>query len=126
MVLTMAMKSKKKTTPKVVPIIPPVVGAVAGVVGRAAASAAAKNVAKKAATAAVTKSVKNNVKKVKTPKKSLKPNESDISYALRHGRITKEEAAALDPKKFKILLDDSKTRRFNFNTKKYEPKKKGK
>jgi hypothetical protein len=118
----MAVKPKKKTSPKIVPVIPPVVGAIAG----AATRAVAKNVAKKAATAAVTKSVKNNVKKVKTSKKGLKPNESDISYALRHGRITKEEAAALDPKKFKILLDDSKTRRFNFNTKKYEPKKKGK
>jgi len=101
---------KKKTKPRGIPVIPPVVVTLAS---RAAAAAAAK----------VTK---NGVKKVKTPKKSLKPNEFDISYALRHGKITKEEAAALDPKKFKILLDDSKTRRFNFNTKKYEPKKKNK
>jgi hypothetical protein len=122
----MAIRPKKKTTPKVVPIIPPIVGAVAGAAGRAVAGAAAKNVAKKAAAAAAAKAVKSNVKKVKTPKKGSTPNESDISYALRHGRITKEEAATLDPKKFKILLDDSKTRRFNFNTKKYEPKKKGK
>jgi hypothetical protein len=30
--------------------------------------------------------------------------ESDISFALRHGKITKQEAAAIDPKNFKILL----------------------
>ena len=30
--------------------------------------------------------------------------ESDISYALRQGKITKQEAAAIDPKNFKILL----------------------
>lgn len=53
----------------------------------------------------------------------MTPSESDISYALRHGRITKEEAADLDPSKFNILLDDSKTRVFNFKTKKFEPKK---
>jgi len=104
----MAM-SKKKTTPKNLPK-PTYMGGGAG--GARTAGAAAGAVGKV-------------VKKVKTPKKGLKPNESDISYALRHGKITKEEAAALDPKKFKILLDDSKTRRFNFNTKKYEPKKIG-
>jgi hypothetical protein len=101
--------AKKKTTPKNLPK-PTYMG---GGGGGAAAAAGA-----------VGKVVKNNVKKVKTSKKGSTPKESDISYALRHGRITKEEAAALDPKKFKILLDDSKTRRFNFNTKKYEPKKK--
>jgi hypothetical protein len=31
--------------------------------------------------------------------------ESDISFALRHGKITKQEAAAIDPKKFGILLN---------------------
>ncbi len=45
-----------------------------------------------------------------TVKNSKIPSESDISYALRHGKITKEEAAALNPKKFKVLLDDSKTK----------------
>ena len=45
-----------------------------------------------------------------TVKNSKIPSESDISYALRHGKITREEAAALDPKKFKILLDNSKTK----------------
>jgi len=35
---------------------------------------------------------------------------ADISFALRHGKITKQEAAALDPKNFKILLDNSKTK----------------
>lgn len=32
-------------------------------------------------------------------------SESDISYALRQGKITKQEAAAIDPKNFKILLN---------------------
>ena len=37
-------------------------------------------------------------------------SEAHISFALRHGKITKEEAAAIDPKNFKILLDDSKSK----------------
>ena len=37
-------------------------------------------------------------------------SEAHISYAVRHGKITKQEAAAIDPKNFKILLDDSKTK----------------
>jgi ribosomal protein L25 (general stress protein Ctc) len=32
-----------------------------------------------------------------------------ISYGVRHGKITVQEAAALDPKNFKHLLDNSKT-----------------
>ena len=31
-------------------------------------------------------------------------SEAHISFALRQGKITKQEAAALDPKNFKILL----------------------
>jgi len=37
-------------------------------------------------------------------------SEGDISYAVRHGKITKQEAAAIDPKNFKILLDNSKSK----------------
>jgi hypothetical protein len=37
-------------------------------------------------------------------------SEAHISYAVRHGKITKQEAAAIDPKNFKILLDDSKSK----------------
>jgi hypothetical protein len=33
---------------------------------------------------------------------------SDISFALRHGKITAKEAAALDPKNFKILTEKPK------------------
>jgi hypothetical protein len=32
-----------------------------------------------------------------------------ISYGVRHGKITIQEAAALDPKNFKHLLEDGKT-----------------
>ena len=32
-------------------------------------------------------------------------SEAHISFALRQGKITKQEAAALDPKNFKILLN---------------------
>lgn len=48
-------------------------------------------------------------------------SEAHISYALRHGKITKQEAAAIDPKKFGILLEPAKTTRtitLNLNTKK--------
>ena len=31
-------------------------------------------------------------------------SEAHISFALRQGKITKQEAAAIDPKNFKILL----------------------
>lgn len=110
-------KTKKKTTPKI--ILDPGSEGIGG--GPIKAS---PTLASRAAAAAAAKAAKNGVKKIKIPKKGFKPSESDISYALRHGRITKEEAAALNPKKFKILLDDSKTRVFNFKTKKYEPKKK--
>ena len=33
---------------------------------------------------------------------------TDISFALRHGKITAKEAAALDPKNFKILTEKPK------------------
>jgi hypothetical protein len=33
---------------------------------------------------------------------------SDISFALRHGKITAKEAAALDPKNFNILTEKPK------------------
>jgi hypothetical protein len=80
----------------------PIVGAAAAIAAKAVAKKVSAEAAKKA-----TKAVAKNV--VKKPKKKT-PSESDISYALRHGKITKEEAAALDPKKFKILLDNSKTK----------------
>ena len=37
-------------------------------------------------------------------------SEAHISAALRHGKITKQEAAAIDPKNFKILLNPKVTR----------------
>jgi hypothetical protein len=37
-------------------------------------------------------------------------SEAHISYAVRHGKITKYEAAAIDPKNFKTLLDNSKSK----------------
>ena len=41
--------------------------------------------------------------------------ESDISFALRHGKITKQEAAAIDPKNFKILLKPQVVRTIEIN-----------
>lgn len=90
---------------------------VAPLVG-AAALAAAKLIAKKAVQEAakktVVKAVKSTPLKVSGLEKLNKINrttsESDISYALRQGKITKQEAAAIDPKKFGILLDNSKTK----------------
>ena len=37
-------------------------------------------------------------------------SEAHISFALRQGKITKQEAAAIDPKNFKILLKPAVTR----------------
>jgi len=64
--------------------------------------------------ASIAKKTTANPLKVSGLKKLNKINrttsESDISYALRQGKITKQEAAAIDPKKFGILLDNSKTK----------------
>ena len=51
---------------------------------------------------------KSGVEKLKKINRTT--STSDISFALRHGKITKQEAAAIDPKNFKILLDNSKTK----------------
>jgi hypothetical protein len=87
----------------------PLVGAAAA----AAAKAIAKKVATDAAKKATTKQIAESLKKSgleKLAKINRTKIESDISFALRHGKITKQEAAAIDPKNFKILLDNSKTK----------------
>ena len=66
-----------------------------------------------AAKKATTKQIAESLKKSgleKLAKINRTKIESDISFALRHGKITKQEAAAIDPKNFKILLDNSKTK----------------
>ena len=87
----------------------PLVGAAAA----AAAKAIAKKVATDAAKKATTKQIAESLKKSgleKLAKINRTKIESDISFALRHGKITKQEAAAIDPKNFKILLDNAKTK----------------
>lgn len=51
--------------------------------------------------------------------KATTPNVAEVSYALRHGRINKFEAASLDPANWNHLLDDFRSRtigEINLNT----------
>ena len=80
----------------------------APIVGAAAAAAAkviSKKVATEAAKKAATKKLAESLKKSgleKLAKINRTTNESDILYAIRHGKITSKEAAAIDPKKFPL------------------------
>lgn len=65
-------------------------------------------VAKKVATKKLTESLKKSGLE-KLAKINRTTNESDISYALRQGKISQKEAAAIDPKKFP-LPDKTKTK----------------
>ena len=76
----------------------------AGVVARVAAKKVATEVAKKAAAKKVADSLKKSALK-KLEKVGKTNSEAHISSALRQGQITAKEAAALDPKNFKILLN---------------------
>jgi hypothetical protein len=91
----------------------PLIGVATAAAAKAVAKKVATNAAKKTATKAVTKQTAEALKKSgleKLAKINRTKVESDISFALRHGKITKQEAAAIDPKNFKILLDNSKTK----------------
>ena len=87
----------------------PLVGAAAAAAAKAIAKKVATDAAKKATTKQIAKSLKKSGLE-KLAKINRTKIESDISFALRHGKITKQEAAAIDPKNFKILLDNSKTK----------------
>jgi hypothetical protein len=87
----------------------PLVGAAAAAAAKAIAKKVATDAAKKATTKQIAESLKKSGLK-KLAKINRTKIESDISFALRHGKITKQEAAAIDPKNFKILLDNSKTK----------------
>ena len=52
-------------------------------------------------------------------------SEAHISAALRHGKITKQEAAAIDPKNFKILLNPKVTRTIEISLKPPKPPRGG-
>ncbi len=82
----------------------PIVVGLAGVAGKTVAKKVATETAKKAASKKAAESLKKSALK-KLEKIGKTNSEAHISYAVRHGKITKEEAAALDPKNFKILLN---------------------
>jgi len=69
---------------------------------------AAKKISKAVSTGKSSSLKKSGIEKLSKIGRSTK--ESDIIYALKFGKITKQEAAAIDPKNFKILLDTSKTK----------------
>ena len=73
----------------------------AGVVAKVAAKKVATEVAKKAATKKLAESLKKSGLE-KLAKINRTTKESDILYAIRHGKITSKEAAAIDPKKFPL------------------------
>ena len=81
----------------------PIVVGLAGVAGKVVAKKVATETAKKAASKKVAESLKKSALK-KLEKVGKTNSEAHISSALRQGQITKKEAAALDPKNFKILL----------------------
>ena len=58
---------------------------------------------KKETTAALKKSGAEKLAKI-----GKTTDTAHIDYAVRHGKITVKEAAALDPKNFKYLLEDKK------------------
>ena len=85
----------------------PIVVGLAGVAGKAVAKKVTTEAAKKAAAKKLADSLKKSgIEKLNKINRTTK--ESDILYALRHGKITQKEAAAIDPKKFP-LVDKSKT-----------------
>ena len=88
-------------------MVAPIVGAAAA----AAAKAIAKKVATDAAKKAATKQIAESLKKsglAKLAKINRTTNESDVLYALRQGKISQKEAAAINPQKFP-LPDKTKT-----------------
>jgi len=103
-------QSKTKRSSKETTMPAPIVGAAAAVAAKAVAKKIAKETAKKVVTKkvvekAATKKLAESLKKSgleKLTKINRTTNESDISYALRHGKITAKEAAAIDPKKFPL------------------------
>jgi hypothetical protein len=82
----------------------PIVGAAAAAAARAVSKKVATEVAKKAVTKKTTDALKKSALK-KLEKVGKTKSEAHLSSALRQGQITKQEAAALDPKNFKILLE---------------------
>jgi hypothetical protein len=84
----------------------PLIGAAAVAAGKVVAKKVATETAKKAAAKKLADSLKKSgIEKLNKINRTTK--ESDILYALRHGKITQKEAAAIDPKKFP-LPDKSK------------------
>jgi hypothetical protein len=73
----------------------------AGVVAKVAAKKVATEVAKKAATKKLAESLKKSGLE-KLAKINRTTNESDILYAIKHGKITYKEATAINPKKFPL------------------------
>ena len=80
--------------------------------GSRGASGITKGLTSKQIKSAEIKEIAKSLKKSgleKLAKINRTTNESDISYALRHGKITAKEAAAIDPKLFP-LADKTKTK----------------
>ena len=81
---------------------------VAGVAAKVVAKKITTEAAKKAAAKKLADSLKKSgIEKLNKINRTTK--ESDVLYALRQGKITQKEAAAIDPKKFP-LPDKSKTK----------------
>ena len=79
--------------------VPPIAAGAAAIVAKKIAQEAAKKAAESLKKSGLEKLAKIN----------RTTNESDVLYALRQGKITQKEAAAINPKKFP-LPDKTKTK----------------